>query len=62
MRNTNGGVRVSSVNLLANSFMAFKLARGAGWSWLRVLAPILVAVALIIVFYAVWIILIKFRK
>lgn len=56
------GVGLNSGGVFAVDFIVFKLARAAGWSWLRILAPLLVIVALAIVIYLIWAIVIKLRK
>lgn len=56
------GVGLNSGGALAIDFIVFKLARDAGWSWLRILAPLLVTIALAIVIYVIWAIVIKLRK
>lgn len=53
---------LNSGGVLAIDFIVFKLARDAGWSWLDVLAPILIFAVLALAFYAIWITIIKFRK
>lgn len=62
MKKNSGAVRVKSGGVLTSGFMIFKLARDAGWSWLRILAPLLAIVALAIVIYVIWAIVIKLRK
>lgn len=62
MKKNSGAVRVKSGGVLTSGFMVFKLARDAGWSWLDVLAPILIFAALTLAIYAIWITIIKFRK
>lgn len=62
MGKNNCVVELNSGGVLTSGFMIFKLARDAGWSWLRILAPLLVTVALAIVIYVIWAIVIKLRK
>lgn len=62
MKKNSGAVRVKSGGVLTSGFMIFKLARDAGWSWLRIFAPLLVTIALAIVIYVIWAIVIKLRK
>lgn len=62
MKKNSSAVRAKSDGVLTSGFMVFKLARDAGWSWLDVLAPILIFAALTLAFYAIWITIIKFRK
>lgn len=62
MKKNSGAVRVNSGSVLTSGFMIFKFARDAGWSWLRILAPLLTIVALAIIIYVIWAIVIKLRK
>lgn len=62
MKKNSSAVRAKSCGVLTSGFMVFKLARDAGWSWLDVLAPLLIFVALTLAILVIWITIIKFRK